>query len=763
MKKWNKKMIAIDLLAFVMGRAAFFSINPIGIGYFLCAYGQGGNKVVLAAALLLGMATAMDAVSVVKYALVLVTLSVIEHLFARERKAVSDHARALAGAGVTTALALTKAFLYRDFISQMTLAFLEGLLVYISCFLLKKGAVYLLYHKKRELMNNEELVSLGLMVGLLIYSIPDVAFFSVSIPKLIAYLAVLLAGYKYGPGTGAVAGAICGVVISYSNSSVTYIGILCILGICAGMFQEIGKLGAGIAFATTGVSMGYLYEQSLLKIQGLESLLLAVCLFWLVPVKWLEPARWEKKEEGDYVKQNLQMMTRHKFHEFSDSLQKLSKSFVSYTENKSILGCDDINGIFEDISGKFCKECVYCSHCWEDNYELTYAYAQDIFTVAKKNGYLRMQDVPTHFKKQCVYADAFVKETNKSLEIATLNLKWYNKLMESRQAVAGQLDEMAHIVKDFASDISEMKQIKNSLEEQMVNKLRVHHIEAKHLAIMENKGGHLEIHLQARVKKGRCVTSKEAAALLAQVIGKRIKPSEQMKNTIPAEYESLVFWEDTKYKVLTGVARTTKSGEDISGDNFSLLELDSGELVMTLCDGMGSGERAHSESESVIDLIEDFMQAGFKESSALHLINSLYVLQSDGQSFSTVDMGIVNLYDGNCNFVKMGAAATFLKHKERVDTILSSSLPAGMFEDSRLEANRRRIRDGEFIVMVTDGVIDCFPGEEKEEYIEALLQQIKSNNPREIANSILAEGLASTGSVATDDMTVLVAGIWEKP
>lgn len=763
MKKWNKRAIGVDMLAFVMGRAAFFSINPIGIGYFLCASGQDVNKGIVALFLLLGMATTMDGVSVVKYGLVLLTLSVIEHLFAKEHKQISNHIRALIGGLVVIALSITKAFLYRDFLSQMILACLEGLLVYIAYFLLKKGVSYLLYHKKREPMTNEELVSLGLIIGAIVYSIPNIAIYSVSFPKLMAYLFVLLIGYKYGSGTGAVAGAICGFVISYSNSSVTYIGILCILGICSGMFQEIGKLGAGVAFATTGVSMGYLYEQTLIKMSGIESLLLAVFLFWVIPEKWLEPVTWEKKDDGNYIKQNIQIMTKNKFREFSDSLQKLSKSFVTYTENKSILGCDDMNNIFEDISGKFCKECVYCSHCWEDNYEMTYAFAQDIFEVAKKNGHLKMQDVPINFKKQCVYADAFVKETNKSLEIATLNLKWYNKLMESRKAVAGQMEEMADIVKDFASDISEMKQVKNSLEEQMVNKLRAHHVEVKHLVVMENKSGHLEIHLQARVKKGRCITSREAASCLGKVVGKKIKPSEQMKNTIPREYESLVFWEDTKYKVLTGVARATKSGEEVSGDNFSLLELDSGELVMTLCDGMGSGERAHEESESVIDLIEDFMEAGFKESSAIHLINSLYVMHSDGQFFSTIDMGIVNLYDGNCNFVKMGASATFLKHKNSVDTIMSSSLPAGIFEETNLEGNRRKIKDGDFIVMLTDGIIDCFPGDEKEFYIEDLLENTKSNNPREIANAVLKEALHFTDSVATDDMTVIVAGIWEKP
>lgn len=760
MKKWNKRMLLVDLLGFVMGRAAFFSMNPIGIGYFLCV--QGTNRVLLTIMTLLGMATVMDGVSVIKYALVLFTLSVIEHLLLREKKVVTEQIRSVIGAFVATALSLTKAFLYRDFISQIALAFLEGLIIYVSYYLLKKGVSFILYHKKRDIINNEELIGIGLIAGLIVYSIPNVSFLSFSFPQIAAYLFVICIGYKYGPGTGAVAGALCGIVLSYSHSSVTYIGILCILGICSGMFQEAGKLGAAIAFAATGISMGYLYEQSLLKMQGIESLLAGILLFLLIPYKLLEPIRWDKKEDKDYMKQNIQVMTKNKFREFSESLQKLSKSFVNYTEKKSILGCDDMNGIFEDISGKFCKECVYCSHCWEDNYEMTYAFAQDIFTAAKEKGCLKMQDVPKSFQNQCVYADAFVKETNKSLEIATLNMKWYNKLMESRQAVAGQLEEMAGIVKEFAFDITEMKEVKNSLEEQMVSKLRLHHIDIKNVVVMEDKGSHMEIHMKGRVKNGRCITKREAAKILGQIVSKKLKPSEQMKNIIPGEFSPMIFREDTKFKALSGVARTAKNGEDISGDNFSFLELDSGELVMTLCDGMGSGEMANAESRSVIDLIEDFMEAGFKESAAIHLINSLYVLQADGSSFSTIDMGIINLFNGNCNFVKMGAAATFLKKKDQVEVIMSSSLPAGILTDTKMETSQKTINDGEFIIMMTDGVVDCFPGEEKEEFLKELIDNIHSNNPREIANAVIKRAAETASTDTTDDMTVIVAGLWEK-
>lgn len=761
--KINKREVIVNVLGFIIGRGAFFSMNPIGIGYFLCMYGQGTNPGMLSAALLLGMMTKLDGVSVIKYGLIMLALSVVERLMMSEGRLFSrQNLWPFLGGGITAVLSVTKAFLYSDFMEHMILALLEGIIVYIAYFLLQKGTAYILYGKKGEPMNNEEMISIGIILAVAIYSVPNIGMLSFSLSQAAAFLLVACMGFKYGSGLGAVVGAACGIVISYSSSSVTFIGILCILGICGGMFQEIGKLGAGIAYLTTGVSLGYLYERSLIRIQGLEALLLAVAIFFMIPAKWLEPVCWEKKKEKDYVKQNMQIMTKRKFKDFSDSLQKLSKSFVNYTEKKQILGCDDMNGIFEEISGRFCRECSRCDRCWNENYEATYEYAQEMFAVAKKNGRLKLKDVPLAFQRQCVYSDSFIKETNKRLEIAALNMGWYNKLMESRQAVAGQLEEMAEIVKDFASEITEMKEVKNSLEEQMIAKLKLHHIEVSTLVLMENKNRRLELHILARTKKGRCITTREMAVILGQVLSKKLKPSEQTKNIVPKDFEPLVFLEDTRYKVLTGVARSTKKGEDVSGDNFSFLELDSGEMVMTLCDGMGSGEEAHEESKSVIDLIEDFMEAGFKEGAALHLINSLYVLKADGQSFSTVDMGIVNLFTGKCSFVKMGAAATFLKTKTGVEAITASSFPAGVFGNAEPEGISKRIRDGEFIVMLTDGVLDCFPGEEKEEAVKVLLEENTSNNPREIANYILNQAMAAGEMAADDDMTVIVGGIWEK-
>ena len=52
-----------------------------------------------------------------------------------------------------------------------------------------------------------------------------------------------------------------------------------------------------------------------------------------------------------------------------------------------------------------------------------------------------------------------------------------------------------------------------------------------------------------------------------------------------------------------------------------MFELDDGRYNVCLSDGMGSGNDARRESETVVDLMEKFMEAGFKKETAVKLMN----------------------------------------------------------------------------------------------------------------------------------------------
>ena len=76
------------------------------------------------------------------------------------------------------------------------------------------------------------------------------------------------------------------------------------------------------------------------------------------------------------------------------------------------------------------------------------------------------------------------------------------------------------------------------------------------------------------------------------------------------ELQTVLFMEDTGFQVLHGSARVTKDDESISGDNYGCIYED-GRFILCLSDGMGSGLDANRESETVVELFEQFLRSGF--------------------------------------------------------------------------------------------------------------------------------------------------------
>ena len=143
------------------------------------------------------------------------------------------------------------------------------------------------------------------------------------------------------------------------------------------------------------------------------------------------------------------------------------------------------------------------------------------------------------------------------------------------------------------------------------------------------------------------------------------------------------------------------------------------------------------------------------------MLNTALVVGREEIVFSTVDMCVIDLYEGVCEFFKAGASTSFIRHRDHVEKLASSSLPVGVLQNIEINHVRRKLKDGDMIVLITDGVMDAFPVNEQEAILGALIQGAKSENPKEIAHYVLEQVLAFGNTKPADDMTVMVVGVWE--
>ena len=347
---------------------------------------------------------------------------------------------------------------------------------------------------------------------------------------------------------------------------------------------------------------------------------------------------------------------------------------------------------------------------------------------------------------------------------------WQRKLQENQELLAEHLKETAHIMAEVAKETCLYRPMGERRFRQMSRILRESGISLKNFFEMEHKDGHTEISLTMKymgdkyMKLGEReqISVDDVADFISVAMNVRLCAAKNSPMYLTRNYNTYYFQEEPAYHLLTGVAKAVKETEKISGDNYSFYEADTGKMMILLSDGMGSGEKACEDSRRVIEIMESFLTAGFRMESAIQMINGALSAAGSEQNMSTLDLCDINLYTGECEFVKVGAACTYIKRGNLVDRLSAQNLPLGVFGQMEVESISRTLQNGDYIIMLSDGITDALSQGIGEEVLPEIVGRMEYASPGEIANQILAYCIKQSNGQIRDDMTVLVTGIWDQ-
>ncbi len=343
-----------------------------------------------------------------------------------------------------------------------------------------------------------------------------------------------------------------------------------------------------------------------------------------------------------------------------------------------------------------------------------------------------------------------------------LNEAWYHRLQENRKVIADQLDAMADALQDWDQGIRCMDRTERVLLAKIAFETRERGLDVKQIHVYEDKEKRRMVTALVASKWGGGIPVKNYRKALERASGMAVRLKEDTRSILTQEPVMITAYEDTCFYALSGVASEKEEGSSVSGDNFSLFSMENGHYHVCVSDGMGSGPSAFRESDMVVELMQKFMEAGFPQETAIRMMNSAMVLQGDRESYSTLDFMDLDLYSGQMTITKIGAAASFLKHKDRVECLRASTLPAGVDASCTGDVIHRKLTHGDFLVMVTDGVLEYLHVKNPEEKLAEMIKEIKTENAGTFAEKLMGHVMLLTGGHAPDDMTIVISGIWEK-
>jgi serine/threonine protein phosphatase PrpC len=264
----------------------------------------------------------------------------------------------------------------------------------------------------------------------------------------------------------------------------------------------------------------------------------------------------------------------------------------------------------------------------------------------------------------------------------------------------------------------------------------------------------LYLSIMKRTEKTPDEAETAIALIVRNLTGAKLRCVERV--VIAPNYYVFKFKNLKKIKIRTYTATAVKDGSLVSGDNFAYAGR-ADKYYVVLCDGIGSGEEAHSESNSALDLMSRFLYSDFTEEQILRTLNSVLMIALGDDRYVTFDFTVIDYGTKEMRLYKAGAAPSYILSNKGVDKITGKSLPLGILDNFEYSSFKKQINIGDMLVMVSDGIIDSInldPKKSLDKYLESLTKK----DPQTAANSILSYALIGQDKII-DDMTVLVTKI----
>lgn len=487
----------------------------------------------------------------------------------------------------------------------------------------------------------------------------------------------------------------------------------------------------------------------------LPCIITAVCTM-IIPKKYYQ--KLSEQYNSSFSNRSMESVINRTQNAIHSRLLKLSQVFFEMDKVfrgmiKGRASEDELKCLMlTELKGKLCVDCPEKNRCHKLYSDETEKILCALIDKAFVNGRVTLIDIPTTLTGRCFKINQLVYIINDLISQYKSYATLVGNIDASKVLISEQLYGVSDVLHRLADETKKTVDFDDGLEKRISDELLYNDIVASDVIVYHKNENVVSCTLE--VKKEDSLKSK-----ISSIVSKITKTKMIVENdqTSPhAGWQILTLKNAPKFDVIFGTSACTKSSSTKSGDTYSLIRIEEGKILMALCDGMGSGEKAQKTSTTAISLVENFYKAGFQSDIILSCVNKF--LSLGGQdTFSCLDMSIIDLNSGAADFVKLGATLGFIKHGDTISTVECESLPLGIISTLSPTIKSTIVKSGDMIVLATDGVADSFSSDE--EYTD-FVNNTKTLNPQELADAIMDKALKNNHGVAVDDMTILVAKIF---
>lgn len=730
------------------------SFNPVGIACIMAFLGEGIQFYVTVLTVISGFVLGNHTDFVADYSIAVLLCTLYGVIKDRQNKTVSVGAKALSAFVIFTVSGIIKGVIERDIMFVSILYALEGLVIFSLVYIFDRGILTIKAIDDKENIADDEGLSI---IAIAAFSSAGAAFlYTGAIPLHIistAYI-FLTAGWVFGAGISAAAGILTGLaLLSGGIINTNMFVVISVTSALSGALRGMGKVFTAVGCLALFCALSYwLNVFEVTEILGMAS----ACILFIISA---EKARKTFAAETVIKGGNYDGTRNYITERLTDcykGIYALCESFLPTREGNRKAE-KETGELVDKVACIACENCPSCETCWNNSFYNTYQTLLTLFAACEKKGQVDASDLPAVFRDYCIRQNEFTDAVNTTYSGHRERLIWKMRLAESRQIAGEQMKTVADMMKSLAEEINNRAGFKENLEKILFYAIRKISSETERVIVEEGETGEYQVTVLMKNCEGDRELYEEVTDTVSSILGRKMKRRVQEQDGVC----KLSLCEKCNFKISAAAAMAIKDDEKISGDSYSFMELPKGGYMIALSDGMGSGKAAGEESRTVIELLEQFAESGLKMDTALKMINSVLVIGADEESFATLDMCYIDMYSGMAEFIKTGAAATFVIRDGMAKAIRSSSLPIGMLKYFDMDKSEYKLKKNDIILMLTDGAAEVIDRDGMSDMIlNELMENNKMKDPKDIADYVLESLKERSGFRIQDDMTVVAARVW---
>lgn len=604
-----------------------------------------------------------------------------------------------------------------------------------------------------ESLRENELSCLLISVFLIILSLSYIKIYGFSLSKILACFTILISSYYGKIGAGAIAGIGAATALSLgSEDTFTFAG-LCVSGVLAGLGAAHSRPLSAIALEA-GLAVPLLFglgEQT--DFIPFAEAGIAAVIFLLIPKKALKKLRFLNSETTSVTLQGIKSHAVSRLRYASDALGDVSSCVNDVKGKLQSVAPNKKTAVYLNTMNKTCEKCGLKYYCWEHEKDYTVSIFKKIEKMLEEDKELTVENLPNNFGAVCIRNKALIKNFTLEHTAYRTNKLACERASSMREVMTVQFDALSQLLYDLSEDIEQKEILDSKLTDSLLDLLEYCGAEYLSAGVVSSKNFRIRVNIRAPYMQD-IFEKKEFLQDLESICSRTFGAPEIEKHENAVR---ISYYEHCVYECDLGVCQFSAHQSAFCGDAYETLTDFEGKTAAVLADGMGKGAAASVNSSLAAGILSKLISSGFSVGAAIKVVNAALIVKDSEESFSSLDLLLVDLFSGRADFYKAGATCSVILRKGKTGRIELSSMPVGILENADFAHTSLTLSAGDRILLLSDGATQG-----SSEWINDYISDTSFLTASQLAKAVAERASKNQYGVHEDDISVIAVFIDKK-